>query len=295
MKQNDYKIALLVLAIGLIIGAITLMINTASVSAPSEPNLSPVISLHADSLTEVYNDGAFAADFRRALDFNELCLRERQIESRVYDRNIRALVSDSASRAYAKFRRIYNNASSWSYSNLQSALNQMQTLKQYKLANGTTAAMDNHGDSCYMALCEIDSEYKEGLRLCKKSFGGTVNYESARQIINEANNFLALHPKLNNNVEIAQKHRNMKSSLTLSHVIYIKSKIHDMGETDFSTVEELESCGRTISASIQNFKEGIRNRVYVSNVESAENLQANLSSNIEEAKSALEARSAAAE
>ncbi len=295
MKQNVYKIALLVLAIGLIIGAITLMINTASVSAPSEPNLRPVISFHADSLTEVYNDGAFAAGFRRALDFNELCLRERQIESRVYDRNIRALVSDSASRAYAKFRRIYDNASSWSYSNLQSVLNQMQTLKQYKLANGTTAAMDNHGDSCYNVLSEINRNYDIGLRLCKKSFGGTVNYENARQIINEANNFLALHPNLSNNIEIAEKHRNMKSRLTWSHVNYIKSKIDAMRETNFSTEGELESYGRTISASIQNFKEGIRNRVYVSNVESAENLQANLSSNIEEAKRALEARSAAAE
>lgn len=295
MKQNVYKIALLVLAIGLIIGAITLMVNTANVSAPSEPNLRPVISHHADSLTEVYNDGAFAADFRRAVDFNELCLRERQIEPRAYDRNIRALVSDSASRAYAKFRRIYDNASSWSCSSLQSALNQMQILKQYKLANGTTAAMDNHGDSCYNVLSEINRYYSRGLGLCKERFGGTVNYESARQIINEANNFLALYPKLNNNVEIAEEHRKMKSRLTRSHVIYIKSKIDDMGETDFSTEEELENCGRTISASIQNFKEGIRNRVYVSNVESAENLQANLNSNIEEAKRALEARSAAAE
>ena len=288
MKQNIYKIVLLIIAIGLIIGAITLMVTTASVSAPSEPNLRPVISHYADSLTARYNEGTSTADFSRALDFNNLCLRERQIEARVYDRNLRSLVSDSASRAYTKFRRIYDNASSWNYSSLQSALNQMQTLEQYKLADGTTAAMDNLGDSCYMALREIDSEYKKGLRLCKERFGGNVNYENAKRIIDAANDFLASHPKLNSNTEIAEEHRKMKSRLTLSHVNSIKRSIDAMRGIYFPSEDSIRNYMRPISQSIQNYSDGVTNRVYVRNGESAENLREELHRNEDEAKRELE-------
>lgn len=258
------------------------MITTASVSAPSEPNLRPVISNYADSLTARYNEGASTADFSRALDFNNLCLRERRIESRVYDRNMRSLVSDSASRAYTKFRRIYDNASSWIYSSLQSALNQMQILEQYKLADGTTAAMDNHGDSCHVALRVIDREYRDGLGLCKKRFEGNVNYENARRIINEANSFLTLHPKLNSNTEIAQAHSGMKSRLTRSHAYTISTKVDAMRGMYFSTQDELNNYVRPISASIQNYRDGVRNGVYDSYAESADNLQEKLRHNRDE-------------
>lgn len=284
MKQAIYKIVLLIIAIGLIIGAITLMITTASVSAPSEPNLRPVISHYADSLTARYNEGASTADFSRALDFNNLCLRERRIESRVYDRNMRSLVSDSASRAYTKFRRIYDNASSWNYSSLQSALNQMQILEQYKLADGTTAAMDNHGDSCHVALRVIDREYRDGLGLCKKRFEGNVNYENANRIIIAANDFLAEHPKLNTNTEIAEEHRKMKSRLTSSHVNSIKRSIDDMRGMYFPSEESIRNYARTISQSIQNYSDGVTNRVYVRNGESADSLRAELQNNEDEAK-----------
>lgn len=282
MKQNISKIILLAIALVLIIGAITMMVNTVSVSAPSEPDLSPVVSYYADSLTARYNEVASTADFSRALDFNNLCLRERRIESRVYDRNIRALVSDSANRVYAKFRRIYDNASSWSYSSLQSALYQMQTLKQYKLADGATAAMDNRCDSAHAVLQQIGRDYNEGRNLCVRGFGGDVNYENARRIRNEANRYLASHPKLNSNTEIAQAYSGMKSRLTRSHANTIKTKIDAMRGMDFSTEDELKDYVRPISASIQNYREGVRNGVYDSSAESADSLQEKLRRNRDE-------------
>lgn len=282
MKQNISKIIILAIALVLIIGAIAMMVNTVSLSAPSEPDLSPVVSHYADSLTARYSEGASTAEFSRALDFNNLCLRERRIESRVYDRNIRSLVSDSASRAYAKFRRIYDNASSWSYSSLQSALHQMQILKQYKLADGSTAAMDNRCDSAHAVLQQIGRDYNEGRNLCVRGFGGDVNYENARRIINEANSFLTSHPKLNSNTEIAQAHSGMKSRLTRLHAYTISNKVDAMRGMYFSTQDELNNYVRPISASIQNYRDGVRNGVYDSYAESADNLQEKLRHNRDE-------------
>ncbi len=289
MKQNISKIILLGVALVLIIGAITLMVNTVSVSAPVEPDLRPAVSRYADSLTAIYNDGAYAAEYSRALDFNNLCLREGRIETRVCDRNVRSLVSDSASRAYSKFRMIYDNASSWGYSSLQSALEQMEALKELKLSDGSTQAMDNRCDSYYAELQQIKTDYRQGKDLCSKDLRGNVNYQNASGIINDANNFLASHPELNNNTEIAWEHSNMKLRLTRYHVNTIKGKIREMRERRFSNPDELNSCIRPITESIQNFRTGVGNSVYVSNVASADNLLEELGNSRNEIMRAWEA------
>lgn len=280
MKQTAIKILLLLLAAGIICAAIAFMVNTATNTPPAEPDINSALALKADSLTERFTARGNSADFARALDFSNLCLRERQIDAQRFNANIRNLVADSAGRAYGVFRtRVLDTDRTWNHSELQSAINAMTALQSLKLADGNTAAMNTADIARLDSLRSYENLYSQCYGKCTKGFNGNVSYENARTIINDAENFLRNQPLMSRNAQIAEKKSNMRARLTAAHAYHIKGKIDDIPQRDFSNEDELNNYIRSVNTLRDNYSQGINNGVYDRNSLNVEYLRSELENN----------------